>query len=189
MKSLKHITTLHDLLRLGIDDMKRAKACGHTLNMGTWLDIEAEKLDDKGEPVEVERCAVCLAGSVLLWDVAEGRYDLCLIDEYNPCSLEAAGGIDLATMGRLYALNSLRCGNVFSAYRAMFVNGETYGQLDGYSYENECAAERLSKRYEFTGGDLSVTYFESDDTPNDDRYERFVADLEVLHDKLVEAGI
>lgn len=91
------INTLHELLALACDDFEKVLADPkYRVNMSRWhMPSQSGKT-----------CSVCLAGSVLAksagWD-ASASYEL------TPSDYELGA--------RLAALNSLRYGNVLSAYR------------------------------------------------------------------------
>ena len=119
--------TLGALLEAALADLEKSLAAGIRIDMGFWVKFDP---DDPEEP-----CTVCLAGAVMLqgfdgdWTVfksgertkfehADGQVRESTLS--RPSSMTAAGHCSAEARSQLYALNSLRRGFCFDAYRDFY---------------------------------------------------------------------
>jgi len=102
--------TLHGLLKLAVEDAKKIEQMdGYELNMGEWHLGAGD--EEPGRP-----CQVCMAGAVMVL-------------ELNMPKERSVEPGDMATSDygrRMFAINSMRCGQFVNAYRQLH-NAEPEG--------------------------------------------------------------
>jgi hypothetical protein len=174
MKSIAHVKTMNELLRMAIDDLKKSSAAGLDIDMEVWVKNIVFEDDQRSF------CCVCFAGSVLINECFEPSdgFDRSRRFILSPNQLWCESKIDIGTRDRLYALNDLRmfdiCAAATSFYGGDDLSPELSETLINIGYD---VREYNQKHFEH-----SRPYF-------DDSHGKFYGAMEHLYDVLFAAGL